>query len=57
MQVVAGQFSRAGWTAATPAADKVSAVLFTRGDDVALVCAVPRESGSALLIMKRDRSR
>jgi hypothetical protein len=57
MQVVADQFRRAGWTAATPAADKVSAVLFTRGDDVALVCTVPRETGSALLIMKRSQSR
>ena len=55
MQVVTGQFRRAGWTTATPAADKVSAVLFARGDDVALVCTVPRESGSALLIMKRSR--
>lgn len=55
MQVVTRQFRSAGWAAATPAADNVSAVLFARGDDVALVCAVPRETGSALLIMKRGR--
>ncbi|MGI5870339.1 MAG: hypothetical protein ACOX9C_12975 [Kiritimatiellia bacterium] len=54
MQVAAGQLRRAGWAPATPAADKVSAALFARGDEVALVCAVPRDSGSSLLIMKRS---
>ncbi len=55
VQVAADLLARSGWAAATPAAGKVSAALFARGDDVALVCAIPRERGSALLIMKRSR--
>lgn len=55
MRVVSGILNRAGWSAATPAAERTSSVLFARGDDVAVVCALPRDRGSSVLVMKKSK--
>lgn len=55
MRVVSGILTRAGWAAATPAAERTSSVLFSRGDEVAVVCTLPRDCGSSLLVMKKSK--
>lgn len=56
ISMVCGIFERDGWIAATPAKDKVSSILFAKGDNIALVCATPRDGGgSSLLVMKSKR--
>ncbi len=50
-----GILERDGWVTVTPAKDKVSSLLFEKGDHVALACAIPQESGSSLLVMKSRR--
>lgn len=44
-----------GWVAATPASERVTAVFFVKGEDVALVSASPLETGSGLLLMASRR--
>ena len=44
-----------GWTAVTPASERVSAVFFVKGEDVALVSASPIETGCGLLLMASRR--
>lgn len=55
LSVMRGILERDGWVTVTPAKDKVSSLLFAKGDNVALVCTIPQESGSSLLIMKSRR--
>ena len=55
LSVMRGILARDGWVTATPAKDKVSSLLFAKGDNVALACAIPQESGSSLLVMKSRR--
>ncbi len=55
LSVMRGIFERDGWVTATPAKDKVSSLLFAKGDNVALACTIPQESGSSLLVMKSRR--
>lgn len=55
LSVMRGILERDGWVSATPAKDKVSSLLFAKGDDVALACTIPQESGSSLLVMKSRR--
>lgn len=55
LSVMRGILERDGWMTVTPAKDKVSSLLFAKGDNVALACAIPQESGSSLLVMKSRR--
>ncbi len=55
LSVMQGILERDGWMTVTPAKNKVSSLLFAKGDNVALACTTPRESGSSLLVMKSWR--
>lgn len=55
MSVLRGVLARDGWTPATPASDRVSAVFFVKGANIALISASPQETGSGLLLMASQR--
>ncbi len=56
ISIACGLLERDGWVAVTPAKDKVSSILFAKGNNIALICATPRDSGgSSLLVMKSTR--
>jgi len=55
LAVLRGSLERAGWTAATPASESVSAVFFAKGDEVALASSSPREAGGGRWLLMTTR--